>query len=97
MGTPFLFACLAGIEVVSAFFAASIAVSYHLFIGEVTDAVEVGVGLLFIRELSQQTYTGIRHGEAKQYRNFFITLGLLVTLGLILDPLCAKVFAGYIQ
>jgi hypothetical protein len=49
-----LFVCIAGIEVVSAFLAASVAVSYHLFIGEITDAVEVGVGLFFIRELSQQ-------------------------------------------
>ena len=96
-GVPMIFACLAGIEVVSAYLAASIAVSYHLFIGEITDAVEVGVGLLFIRELSQQTYRGIRYGKTKQFRNFFLVLALLVTLGMIMDPLTAKIFAGYIQ
>lgn len=96
-GMSIFFACLAGIEVVCAFMAASIAVSYHLFIGEVTDAVEVGVGLLFIRELSQRTYSGLRYGKTKQYRNFLIVLSILVTFGLIMDPLTAKIFAGYIQ
>lgn len=93
----FLFACLAGLEVICAFLSASIAVSYHLFIGEVTDAVEVGVGLLFIRELSQQTYRGIRYGKTKQFWNFFIMLAVLVGLGMCLDPLSAKLFAGYVQ
>jgi hypothetical protein len=96
-GVPIVFACFAGVEVCCAFLAASIAVSFHLFIGEITDAVEVGVGLLFIRELSQQTYRGIRHGKTKQFRNFFLVLLLLVALGMLMDPLCAKVFAGYIQ
>jgi hypothetical protein len=96
-GIPKVFACFAGIEVCCAFLAASIAVSYHLFIGEITDAVEVGVGLLFIRELSQQTYRGIRYGKTKQFRNFFVVLFLLVALGMIMDPLTAKLFAGYVQ
>ena len=96
-GLPLLFACLAGVEVSCAFLAASVAVSYNLFIGEVTDAVEVGVGLLFIRELSQQTYNGMRNGNTKQYRNFLIVLAGLVLTGLIMDPLCAKIFAGYVQ
>jgi hypothetical protein len=94
---PILFALVAGVEVMCAFLSASIAVSYHLFIGEVTDAVEVGVGLLFIRELSQQTYHGIGSGKTKQFRNFFLMVMVLVTVGMILDPLTAKVFAGYVQ
>lgn len=94
---PTLFACFAALEVVCAFVAASIAVSYNLFIGEVTDAVEVGVGLLFIRELSQKTYSGIRHGNTKQYRMFFTVLAILLTAGMIMDPLCALIFAGYVQ
>ena len=94
-----LFALFAGIEVICAFFAASIAVSYNLFIGEVTDAVEVGVGLLFIRELSQKTYSAIRlHGNhQKQYYSFFICLSILLIIGMIMDPLAAYLFAGYIQ
>lgn len=96
-GLGMMFACFAGIEVCCAFLAASIAVSYHLFIGEVTDAVEVGVGLLFIRELSQQTYRGIRHGKSKQFRNFFVVVFIMVVLGMLLDPLAARIFAGYIQ
>ena len=54
------FAILAGFEVAWAFVAASVAVSYNLYIGEVTDAVEVGIGLLFVRELSARAYHGIR-------------------------------------
>ena len=96
-GAPMCFACLAGVEVVCAFVAAAIAVSYHLFIGNVTDAVEVGVGLLFIRELSQRTYSAIRYGNKRRYRNFFVCLAVLVILGMIIDPLSAQIFAGYIQ
>jgi len=97
LGIPILFAIFAGIEVICAFLAASIAVSYNLFIGEVTDAVEVGVGLLFIRELSQQTYHGIGSGKTKQFRNFLLMVMVLVGIGMILDPLTAKIFAGYVQ
>ena len=96
-GLPMFFAVIAGVEVVCAFLSASVAVSYHLFIGEATDAVEVGVGLLFIRELSQQTYHGIGSGKTKQFRNFFVMVMVLVSVGMILDPLTAKVFAGYVQ
>ena len=96
-GLPMFFAVIAGVEVVCAFLSASVAVSYHLFIGEATDAVEVGVGLLFIRELSQQTYHGIGSGKTKQFRNFFVMVMVLVSVGMILDPLTAKIFAGYVQ
>jgi hypothetical protein len=96
-GLPMFFAVIAGVEVVCAFLSASVAVSYHLFIGEATDAVEVGVGLLFIRELSQQTYHGIGSGKTKQFRNFFVMVMVLVSVGMILDPLTARVFAGYVQ
>lgn len=96
-GTPMMFALIAGVEVLCAFLAASVAVSYHLFIGEVTDAVEVGVGLLFIRELSQQTYHGIGSGKIKQFKNFFLMVTALVSIGMVLDPLSAKIFAGYVQ
>lgn len=89
-----IFAILAAIEVVSAYIAACIAVSYNLYIGEVTDAVEVGVGLLFIRELSQRAYAGIRQGDKKQYRSFFTVLGTLVAIGMLMDPLCERLFAG---
>ena len=97
LGPNLCFAFLAGVEVVCAFIAASIAVSYNLFIGNVTDAVEVGVGLLFVRELSQRTYSAIRYGDRRQYRNFFVCLTVLLTVGMIIDPLAAKLFAGYIQ
>ena len=90
---PLLFAALAGIEVMAAFLAACISVSYHLHIGEVTDAVSVGVGLLFIRELSQRAYVGIRQGETKQYRSFFTVLTVLVVSGMLMDPLCEHLFA----
>lgn len=92
-GIALCFALLAGIEVVSAYFAACIAVSYSLYIGEVTDAIEVGVGLLFIRELSQRAYAGIRYGKTKQYRTYFTVLALLVVTGMVMDPLCERWFA----
>ena len=90
---PLMFAILAGIEVMAAFVAACISVSYHLYIGEVTDAVAVGVGLLFIRELSQQAYAGIRQGKTKQYKSFFTVLGILTACGMLMDPLCERLFA----
>ena len=92
-GTTLIFACLTGIEIIAAYFAACIAVSYHLYIGEVTDAVEVGVGLLFIRELSQRAYAGIRYGKIKQYKSFFGVLTALVVIGMFMDPLCERLFA----
>jgi hypothetical protein len=96
-GVPMCFAVLAAVEVVCAFLAASIAVSYSLFIGELTDAVEVGVGLLFIRELSQRAYAGIRYGKTKQYLQFFSVLTLLVVAGMCMDPAYAYLFAGHVQ
>ena len=91
---PLFFAHLAGIEVICAYLSACIAVSYNLYMGEVTDAVEVGVGLLFIRELSSRTYQGIRSGEVKQYRTFFSLLVVLIVLGMfVLDPLAQFWFA----
>lgn len=90
-----LFACLAGIEVVCAFVAASISISYFLYIGEVTDAVEVGVGLLFIRELSTRAYHGIKtRKKTKRYKSFFGVLFTLILLGLLLDPLYEYLFAA---
>lgn len=94
LGTPtFVFACLAGVEVVCAYLAATIAISYNLYIGEVTDAVEVGVGLLFIRELSTRAYHGIRHKKGKQYKSFFIVLVLLVAIGFACEAIYERVFA----
>ena len=100
------FALLAGFEVTWAFVAASVAISYNLYIGEVTDAIEVGVGLLFVRELSSRAYQGIRqkrnksqwkqtNGEykVKQYKTFFSVLIVLVTIGSFMDPLCEFLFA----
>ena len=94
-GNPLIFALLATLEVFMAFISASIAVSYNLYIGEVTDAVEVGVGLLFIRELSQRAYAAIRDGKAKQYGTFFVVLGTLITVGMLMDPFCEFLFASY--
>jgi hypothetical protein len=90
--TPFAFASLAGIEVVCAFFAASISISQKLFIGEVTDAIEVGVGLLFIRELSTRAYHGIQQKKKKQYRSFFGILAGTVVVGMLMDPACEALF-----
>ena len=92
-GSSVPYAILAAVEVFSAFLSASISVSYNLYIGEVTDAVEVGVGLLFIRELSQRAYVGIRDGEVKQYKIFFVVLAILVAFGMMMDPLCERLFA----
>ena len=78
---------------VCAYIAATIAISYNLYIGEVTDAVEVGVGLLFIRELSTRAYHGIRHKGVKQYKSFFFVLVLLVVLGFGGEALYERLFA----
>lgn len=90
--TTLLFASLTAIEIVAAYLAACISVSYHLYIGELTDAVAVGVGLLFIRELSQRAYTGIRYGNTKQYTSFFGVLAVLIGIGMMMDPLCEYLF-----
>ena len=88
------FACLAAIEVIAAFLAASVSISQKLYIGEVTDAVEVGVGLLFIRELSNRAYHGICHtNKKKQYKSFFSVLVAIVTVGLLVHPVCEALFA----
>jgi len=89
---PWCFALLAGLEVVCAFFAATIAISYNLHIGELTDAIEVGVGLLFIRELSAKAYAGLTHKKRKQYRQFFSVVFLVVLIGFILDPMYERMF-----
>jgi hypothetical protein len=92
--TPtYFFAILVGLEVVAAYVSACIAVSYNLYIGEVTDAVEVGVGLLFIRELGKKAYSGIRWGEHKQYREFFTVLIVLIGFGMSMHPLWEYWFA----
>jgi hypothetical protein len=84
--TPFAVACRVGFEVVCAFFAASISISQKLFIGEVTDAIEVGVGLLFIRELSTRAYHGIRQKKTKRYKPFFAILLGTVVVGMLIHP-----------
>jgi hypothetical protein len=92
--TPTIFfATCAGLEVLCAYIAATIAISYNLYIGEVTDAVEVGVGLLFIRELSTRAYHGIRHKGVKQYKSFLSVLVLLVALGFGGEALYEHLFA----
>ena len=90
-GTMF-FASLAALEVVCAFVAATIAISYQLYIGEVTDAIEVGVGLLFVRELSARAYHGIRHKGVKQYKAFFVMLVFLIFVGFLVEAICETVF-----
>jgi hypothetical protein len=87
-GGPKLFASLALLEVSAAFFAACLSVSYNLYKGDVTDAVSAGVGLLFIRELSSKTYTGLRNGKRRQYYEYFGCLLALVSIGMCMDPLC---------
>ena len=74
----------------SAFVAAAIAISYQLYIGEVTDAIEVGVGLLFVRELSARAYHGIRHKGVKQYKSFVGMLVALIATGYIVEALCEE-------
>lgn len=93
-GFPLLFACLTALEIVAAFIAASIAISYNLYIGEVTDAIEVGVGLLFIRELSQKAYEGIRDGKRqRKHSTFFMVLAALVGFGMFMDHIWESLFA----
>ena len=87
------FACFAGVEVVVAFIAAAVSISQKLYIGEVSDAIEVGVGLLFVRELSSRAYSAIRHKNRKQYNSFFAVLAGIIVLGLIIDPICEALFA----
>jgi len=94
-GTPLLFACLAGVEVVCAFLSASISISQSLYIGEVTDAVEVGVGLLFIRELSTRAYHGISNKKkGKDYATFFGVCSTIVIIGLFSHPVYEAMFAS---
>ena len=93
LGMATVFAGLAACEVLGAFAAACLSVSYNLYIGEVTDAIEVGVGLLFIRELSSKTYAGIRNGKKRQYQEYISCLILLIFIGMCMDPLCERWFA----
>lgn len=88
LGLGKVFAFLAFAEVMGAFASACLAVSYELYIGEVTDAIEVGVGLLFIRELSQKTYAGVRNGKTRRYSTYFGVLVVLISVGMCMDPLC---------
>lgn len=90
--TTVLFALLAGVEVLAAYLSASIAISYNLHIGEVTEAVEVGVGLLFIRELSSRAYAGLRYKRQKQYVSFFAVVAVLLLGGFILYPTLNAIF-----
>ncbi|KAL3909451.1 MAG: hypothetical protein SGILL_008083 [Bacillariaceae sp.] len=93
-GSPtMMFAILAAIEVIAAFLAATVAVSYQLFIGEVTDAIEVGVGLLFVRELSARAYHGIRHKGVKQYKTFGFMVGILLLIGFGVEAACEALFS----
>eukprot|EP00977_Amphora_coffeiformis_P000785 scaffold162_cov176-Amphora_coffeaeformis.AAC.45 len=89
-GLANLFGLLAFLEVAGAFSAACLSISYHLYIGEVTDAIEVGVGLLFIRELSSKTYSGIRNGKKRQYYEYISCLFVLVIIGMCVDPFCER-------
>lgn len=86
------FAALATFEVICAFLAAAVAISYQLYVGEVTDAIEVGVGLLFVRELSARAYQGIRHKGIKRYKAFFVTLAVLLMLGIVVEAVCENTF-----
>ena len=83
------FAGLAAIEVLYAYVAATIAISYELYIGEVTDAIEVGVGLLFIRELSARAYHGIRHKGVKQYKTFGVVVTSLILIAFVVEAVCS--------
>lgn len=89
-----IFASLAALEVACAFVAAAIAISFQLYIGEVTDAIEVGVGLLFVRELSARAYHGIRHKGVKQYKAFFAMLILLLVFGFVVEATCESLLGG---
>lgn len=95
--TALAFAGLAVIEVITAYLSASIAISYQLWVGEVTDAVEAGIGLLFIRELSTRAYDGIRNRNSniknKTYVAFCSIVLACVLIGLIVHPICEKMFA----
>jgi hypothetical protein len=97
-GSQTIFAAFCVIEVVAAYLAATMAVAYQLYVGEVTDAVEVGVGLLFIRELSQRTYSGLQDSDegkgAKRYKVFFSVLGALVVVGMFTEHLCEFMLAN---
>jgi hypothetical protein len=93
-GSPtMIFALLAAFEVIAAFVAATVAISYQLFIGEVTDAIEVGVGLLFVRELSARAYHGIRHKGVKQYKTFGLIVGILLLIGFGVEATCQALFS----
>lgn len=88
-----VFALFVAFEVFCAFLAASISISQKLYIGEATDAIEVGVGILFIRELSSRAYEGLRQKKKKVYRSFFFVLLTMIVLGMLVDPLCEALFA----
>jgi hypothetical protein len=88
MSQTMVFALLAAVEVLFAYVAATVAISYELYIGEVTDAIEVGVGLLFIRELSARAYHGIRHKGVKQYKTFALVVSSLILTAFVVELLC---------
>ena len=76
-----------------AFSAAAITISQKLYIGEVTDAIEAGVGLLFVRELSTRAYRGMRRKKKKAYGPFFCVLLLMIGLGMLVHPICEALVA----
>ena len=86
-------ALVIALEVFCAFVAASISISQKLYIGEVTDAIEAGVGLLFVRELSTRAYRGMRKKTKKAHVLFFCVLTLMIGLGMLVHPLCEALIA----
>jgi len=87
------FAIFVALEVFCAFLAASISISQKLYIGEVTDAIEAGVGLLFIRELSTRAFRGMRKKKKKAYKSFFFVLFIIIGLGMLVHPVCETMIA----
>ncbi|KAL9187710.1 hypothetical protein ACHAXT_006088 [Thalassiosira profunda] len=89
-----LSAAFVALEVLTAFIAASISISQKLYVGEVTDAIEAAVGLLFIRELSTRAYEGIKQQKKRRaYLSFFLVLVSGVVLGMLVHPICAALLA----
>uniref|UniRef100_A0A6U3S9B2 Uncharacterized protein n=1 Tax=Ditylum brightwellii TaxID=49249 RepID=A0A6U3S9B2_9STRA len=85
-----MFAVLAFVEVITALLSATISISQQLYVGHATDAIEVGVGLLFIRELSSRAYQGLRYNSKKRYMGFFVILTVTVLFGFFSHPVLVK-------
>lgn len=86
-------ALVVALEVFCAFLAASVSISQKLYVGEVTDAIEAGVGLLFVRELSTRAYHGMRQKRKKAYWSFFLVLAVTIVLGMLVHPACEALLA----